>query len=139
MFLTLNCGLTTKYGYPERAFFQKSWTFGLGQTFWAKIWGIWGIFGMTISTYFGTVSSLSMFSIIQPLFLQKTKSLYPTPKYLFGSEYLFGSGVWFWAAKNLRFSLHVSVVRGIYHLKSSANLTFPYSCFAKVQKYNRAK
>ena len=56
------------------------------QPFWAwadKFWGIWGIFGQTISTHFGTVSHLSMFSINQPLFLQKTKPLYPNPKYLF--------------------------------------------------------
>ena len=46
------------------------------------------------------------FSIIQPLVLQKTKPLYPTPKYLFGSE------IWIWAAKNLRLSIRVSVVRG---------------------------
>ena len=96
----------TDHGQPERAFFQKSWTFGLGQTFWAEFfWGIWGIFGRTISTHFGTVSSLSMFSIIQPLFLQKTKPLYPTPKYLLGS------GIWIWATKNLRSSLRVSVFR----------------------------
>jgi hypothetical protein len=39
---------------------------------WAdKFWGIWDIFGQTISTHFGTVSPLSMFSIIQPLFLKK--------------------------------------------------------------------
>ena len=58
---------------------------GLGQTNWAdKFWGIWGIFGRFISTHFGTVSPLSMFSIIQPLFLQKTKPLYPHSKYLFG-------------------------------------------------------
>ena len=39
-----------------------------------------------------------MFSINQPLFLQKTKSLYPNPKYLFG--------IWNWirAAKNQGFS-----------------------------------
>ena len=49
----------------------KSQTFGLGQTNWAdKFWVIWGIFGPTISAHFGTVSPLSMFSIIQPLFLQ---------------------------------------------------------------------
>ena len=61
------------------------------QNFWAwadklgrKLWGIWGIFGQTISTHFGTVSPLSTFSIIQPLFLHKTKPLYPHPKYLFG-------------------------------------------------------
>ena len=51
-------------------------TFGLGQTFWTDyFWGIWGIFGRTISSHFGTVSSLFMFSIIQSLFLQKTKPL----------------------------------------------------------------
>ena len=42
---------------------------------------------------------------IQPLFLQKIKPLYPTPKYLFGS------GICICAAKNLRFSLCVFVVR----------------------------
>ena len=64
----------TDYGHPEKAFFQKSRTYEPGKTFWAEMfWGIWGIFGRTISTHFGTVSSLSMFSIIQPLFLQKTK------------------------------------------------------------------
>jgi hypothetical protein len=30
------------------------------------------------------VSPLSMFFIIQPLFLQKAKPLYPHPKYVFG-------------------------------------------------------
>jgi hypothetical protein len=73
----------------------KSRKFGLGQINWAdKFWGIWGIFGQTISTHLGTVRPLSMFSIIQPLFLQKTKPLYPHPKYLFGI------GILIWAAKN---------------------------------------
>ena len=65
--------------------------------FWAwvdKFWSNWGIFGWTISTHLGTVSPLSMFSIIQPLFLKKTKSLYPHPKYLFGI------GIRIWVAKN---------------------------------------
>ena len=54
------------------AFFHQSQTFGLGQTIWAdKFWGIWGIFSQFISIHFGTVSPLSMFSINQPLFLQK--------------------------------------------------------------------
>ena len=57
--------------------------------------GAFGIFfGWTISTHFGTVSPLSMFSIIQPLFLQKSKLLYPHPKSLFGIE------IWIWTAKN---------------------------------------
>jgi hypothetical protein len=57
----------------------KSRTFGLAQTNWAdKFWGIWDIFGQTISS-FGTMSPLSMFYNIQPLFLQKTNPLYPHP------------------------------------------------------------
>ena len=78
-------------------FSLKSRTFGLGQTNWAdKFWGVWGIFSQTNSTHFGTVSPLSMFSIIQPLFLQKTKPLYPQPKYLFGIRIW----IWIWVAKN---------------------------------------
>ena len=84
-----------------------------------KFWGIWGIFGQFIRTHFGTVSPLSIFSINQgllelirrnfsspsinqPLFLQKN---YPNPKYLFGI------GIWIWAANNWGFSHRVSVVR----------------------------
>ena len=45
-------------------FSLKSRTFGLGQTNCAdKFWGIWGIFGWSISTHFGTVSPLSIFFI----------------------------------------------------------------------------
>ena len=44
---------------------------------WAdKFWGIWGIFGQFICIHFDTLSPLSMFSINQPLFLQKELSLY---------------------------------------------------------------
>ena len=72
-------------------FSLKSRTFGIGQTNWADtFWGIWGIFGQTISTQFVTVSPLSMFSIIQPLLQQKTRPLYPHPKYLFGLGFEFG-------------------------------------------------
>ena len=67
---------------------------------WAvKFWGIWGIFGRFINTHFGTVSPLSMFSINQPLFLQKTKPSYPNPKYIF---------IWDW---DLNLGHRVSVVR----------------------------
>ena len=64
----LDHGLRT----PRKCFFfQKSRTFGLRQKFWAEIfWDNWGI------------------SIIQPLFLQKTKPSYPTSKYLFRIAYL---------------------------------------------------
>jgi hypothetical protein len=59
--------------WPNEALFSlKSRTFGLGQTNWAdKFWGIWDIFSQSTSTHFGTVSPLSMFSIIQPSFLPK--------------------------------------------------------------------
>jgi hypothetical protein len=84
----------------------KSRTFGLGQTNWAdKFSGIWGIFSKTISTHFVTVSPLSMFFIVQPLFIQKTKPLYPYSTCLIG--------IWIWATKNYGFSLRVSVVLGI--------------------------
>ena len=40
----------TDYGHPERVFFQKFETFGLGQKNWAEIlWGIWDITGQTIN------------------------------------------------------------------------------------------
>jgi hypothetical protein len=79
---------------PNEAFFlSKSQTFGLGQTTWAdNFGGIWGIFGWFIGSHLATVSPLSMFSINKPLFLQKPKSLYPDPKYLFG--------IGIWATKN---------------------------------------
>ena len=52
---------------------------------------------------------LSMFSINQPFFLQKTKLLYPNTKYLFGIR------IWIWAANNQGFSHRVSVVRVLLH------------------------
>ena len=56
-------------------FSSKFQTIGLRQTIWAdKFCGIRGIFGQFIRTY----------SIVQPLFPQKTKPLYPPPKYSFG-------------------------------------------------------
>ena len=71
-FLFKQCISTRTTDAQWSLFSSKSQTFGLGQTIWAdKFWGIWGIFGRFISTHFGTVSPLSMFSINQPLFLQK--------------------------------------------------------------------
>ena len=85
------CQYVRTTDYQWNIFLSKPWTFGLGKTVWAdKFWGICGIFSQTISTHFGTVSPLSIFSIIQPLFSQKTKPLYPHP------NYLFGIGIWIW-------------------------------------------
>ena len=79
-------------------FSLKSRTFGLGQTNWADkfwdIWGIWNIFGQSITTHFDTESPLFMIFIIKPLFLQWTKPLYPHPKYSFGIA------IWIWAEKS---------------------------------------
>ena len=60
----------TDYGRPMKPFFIEIPTF---QAWADKFWGIWSIFGQFISTHFGTVGSLSMFSINQPLFLHKSK------------------------------------------------------------------
>ena len=91
-----NHGLQTPINY--KAFFQwNAKLLGLGRHIGRINVGVF--FGRTISTYpFATVKSLSIFFIIQPLFLQKTKPLYPHPKYLIG--------IWIWAG----FSFHVSVV-----------------------------
>ena len=68
---------TTDYGRPMKPFFVEI------QNFWALVdkLGYFGIFSQTISMHFGTMSLLSMFSIIQPLFLQKTKPLHTHLKY----------------------------------------------------------
>ena len=90
-----NMEKATEYGRPMKPFFIKV------PNFWAwadTFWGVWGVFKWFISTHFGTVSPLSMVSINQPLFLQKTKPLYLNPKYLFGIG--IWVWVWVWIAKN---------------------------------------
>ena len=90
------------YGHPMKPFLSKALTFGLGQTIWDdKLWGIWDIFGRFISTHFGTVSPLFMYSINQPLFLQKTTPLYPNPKYLFLYLFILGFEFGLQRIKNL--------------------------------------
>ena len=78
--------LLTSVFYEVRA--QRHGAFFIEiHNFWAwadKFWVILDILGQTSSTHFGAVNSLSMFFIIQPLFLQKTKPLYQHPIYLFG-------------------------------------------------------
>ena len=78
MILSAPISHTTDYGHRMKPLKLKSRAFGFVQTYWTdKFWGIWGIFDQTsTSTHFGTMSPLSMFPIIQPLFLQKTKALY---------------------------------------------------------------
>ena len=78
---------TTNYGHPERAFFENP-----------------KLLGRQIGPNY---QSLVHVHFNQPLFLQKTKPIYPNPKYLFG----IGIWIWIWAAKNQGFSHRVSVVR----------------------------
>ena len=73
----------------------KSRTFGLGQTNWSdKFWGIWSIFGRTISTHFAHV--FHYLTIIST----KNKPLYPHSKYLFGIGIWIWIWIWIWAANN---------------------------------------
>ena len=70
---------------------------GLGRQIGQINSGAFGVLiGWIISTHFGTVSPLSMFNIplFNHYFYNKTKPLYPHPKYLFGIV------IWIWAAKN---------------------------------------
>ena len=92
------------YGHPERAFVFKKLDFlGLGRHFGLKLFEAFGVFSAGLSA---PILVLWVPFPCFPLFLHKTKPLYSTPKYLFGSR------IWIWAAKNLRFRLRVSVVRG---------------------------
>ena len=83
---------------PKRFFSSKSQAFGLGQTIWAdKFWVICGIFGRfkyqpapILILWVPCVC----FPLINHYFYKKTKPLYPDP------SYLFGIGIWIWAAKN---------------------------------------
>ena len=91
---------------PNEAFFHQSpKLLSLGRKF-GKI-NFWA-FGLFLADLSATI--LSMFSINQQLFLQKTKPLYPNPKYLFGIG--IGIGILIWAAMNYGFSHRVSIVRG---------------------------
>jgi hypothetical protein len=62
-------------------FSLKSRTVGHGDINWVDTF--WGIFGQVINIHFGTVSPFSIFSIIQPLFLKKTKPLYVPTSQIF--------------------------------------------------------
>ena len=98
--------LHTDYGRPKKPFFIEipnfwAWADNLGRYIFMYL----GYFQPIISTHFGTLSPLSMFSTNH----QKTKPLYPNP------EYWFGIGIWIWSAKNYGFSHCVSVVRDTKH------------------------
>ena len=64
----------TEYGRLMKPFLTISQTFGQIDR---MNFGVFGVFSADLSAPI-------LFSINQPLFLQKTKPLYPNPKYLFG-------------------------------------------------------
>ena len=73
---------------PNEAFFH--WNpelLGLGRQIRQKILGYLGYFRPNVS---GPILVQWVLSIIQPLFLQKTKPLYPHPKYFLGLGFEFG-------------------------------------------------
>ena len=55
-----------------------------------KFWGIWGIFGGTISTHFDTVSPLSMFSLFNHYFYKKLSLYIQISSIYSGLEFEFG-------------------------------------------------
>jgi hypothetical protein len=68
---------------PNEAFFhQNPKLLGLGRQI--EQINFWAFERISALILVHTVFPLSMFFIHQPLFLQKTKPLYPNPKYLFG-------------------------------------------------------
>ena len=101
---------TTDYGHPDRAFFQKFETFGLGQTNWAEIlWGIWGISGQTISTFLALWVPCPWESVAGSLSYKKLWFLglkHITPKY---------SQNKIWAVQNLENSVRTSVFGASVH------------------------
>ena len=107
-FVKAPMGQCTDYGHPERAFFQKFETFGLGQTNWAEIlWGIWGISGQTISTILALWVPCPWESVAGSLSYKKLWFLglkHITPKY---------SQNKIWAVQNLENSVRTSVFGGL--------------------------
>jgi hypothetical protein len=80
--LALMRGLRTP---NEASFHQNPQFLRLGRQFGQINFGAFGVIPANLSApILVLLSPLSMFSINQPLFLQKTKTLYPNPKYLFG-------------------------------------------------------
>jgi hypothetical protein len=80
---------------PNEALFHRNPKL-LGRQFGQIHFGTFGVFSTDLSAlgHFGTVSPLFMFSINQPLFLQKPKPLYPNP------NFFFGIGIGIWVVKN---------------------------------------
>ena len=85
----------TDYGHPGKAFFKNPKLLCLGRHFGLKFFEALGVFSAKQSAPILVLWVLCQcfpLFIIQPLFLQKTKPLYPHLKYLFG--------IWILATKN---------------------------------------
>ena len=111
-------------GHPERAFFQKFESFGLGQTNWAEILGgILGISSQTIGTILALWVPCSWESVAGSFSYKKYWFLslkHITPKY---------SQNKIWAVKNLEKSLRTTVFGDVsiyFHIKPQS---FTYYSF----------
>ena len=96
---SVKLSLSKDYGHPERGFFLKSQTFGLGQTNWAKHFGGIGVFSAKLSVLILVQwVPFPCFPLLDHYFYKKYAFLYPHPKYLFWI------GIWIWATiKDLAF------------------------------------
>ena len=73
---------------PRELFFQKSETFGLGQTYWAEIlWGIWTIFGQIIST---------ILALWVPCPWENVSGSFSYKKTLVNRSKTYNSQIWYW-------------------------------------------
>ena len=77
---------STDYGHQDTDFFfENSKLLGLGRQIGPNVFGAFGVFSIELC-----ISPLSMFFIIQPLCLQKTKPLFPLPNIYLGLGFEFG-------------------------------------------------
>ena len=117
----------TDYGHPDRAFFWKSETFGLGQTNWAEnIGGIWGIFGQTTAPNLAEWVPCPSESVRGCFFYKKLRFLglkHTTPK-CSQNKIL--------AGKNLGKCLHTSVFGGSMYVRMYVCIQRPIQKFRKL-------
>ena len=108
---------TTDNGHPERTFFQKFETFGLGQTNWAEILG--GILAISSQTI-GTILALNM----SPLFIRKCSWIFFLQKMLVFRSKTNNSQNKILAVKNLEKSLCTSVFGDMSHKPTYVGHTY---------------
>ena len=107
---------TPRYTDTQRELsFKNLELLSLGRYFGLKFFEAFGVFSAGLSAPILVLwVPCPCFLLFNHYFYKKNMPLYPTPKYLFGS------GIWIGVAKNLRFSLRVSIVREVHSKNSHA-------------------